>query len=348
MKKIVFVICSNGLGHFRRCIRVAYTLAQSIEKLQLTICCTAKHLKITSDWDILKALLQNPNIEIIKTGKNVQWFSDIERYDENHLFTWYKDLPTSKIKQADLVISDNLSQVLEIRPDTILMGSFIWAEVLINYFPNHQLIKKFHDYEIQLLERYRPFMIHFNEMGMDYVSKYTNARGVAWMVEKQFSLKSKSTIKNILVSGGATGSIFKTIQKIVTQLKETSDYQIFVPKRLIEHFPNCLPFDFTDKEFIDIDLMICRPGIGALTDAVTFGLPILALGELSNSEMRFNANKVEALNFGRNAMLKTDEITSLIREIDQSNQFQVFQEALQNAPKGGLEEAVIFIKAQLN
>ena len=58
-------------------------------------------------------------------------------------------------------------------------------------------------------------------------------------------------------------------------------------------------FDFSDNSFQQLDWIICRPGMGILTDAVQYGIPVGALYE-TDAEMQHNAQRIEHLQLGLN------------------------------------------------
>ena len=56
-------------------------------------------------------------------------------------------------------------------------------------------------------------------------------------------------------------------------------------------------FDF-NNDWGKIDFVIARPGIGTISDCIENQLPIVAIGEKSNSEIAFNASKISQFNLG--------------------------------------------------
>ena len=96
---------------------------------------------------------------------------------------WIKELPKDVVTKVDMVISDNLPGVLELRKDAILMGSFLWSELLMKRANLYPRILKFVEHEIGLLEKFKPAMICQKEMAMPLVKSLTNTNYTNWMVE---------------------------------------------------------------------------------------------------------------------------------------------------------------------
>ena len=94
--------------------------------------------------------------------------------------------------------------------------------------------------------------------------------------------------------------------------------------------------------------MIARAGIGAITDAVTYSVPILAVGENENPELVFNAQKVESLGFGINLFDFMTEAAGWVQQLNNSERFVAMQKKLQDAPRSGLEAVVEFFIQHFN
>ena len=52
-------------------------------------------------------------------------------------------------------------------------------------------------------------------------------------------------------------------------------------------------FSFTDNDFIKLNAIVCRPGIGILTDCIKYNIPPIAIDDNTNLEISNNALKVE-------------------------------------------------------
>ena len=106
-------------------------------------------------------------------------------------------------------------------------------------------------------------------------------------------------------------------------------------------------FGFNHIDFKKIDLIIGRPGIGTLTDCVTYSIPIFGVGEPDNLEIQHNLSKIESSSFGFNISLKNENINLLIEKIQSDGSFQHFQKKLINKEKNGLSEIANFITKKI-
>ena len=57
--------------------------------------------------------------------------TNIDRWLYGEKFDWHKRIPS--LENFDIVVSDNLIEVLEVRDDAWLSGSFFWHEITHNF-----------------------------------------------------------------------------------------------------------------------------------------------------------------------------------------------------------------------
>jgi len=348
VQNITFLICSNGLGHFRRSLRVAHALLRANGGVRADLLVTGRQLEITRGWPILEDLRKEERATLIPTGPNIEWKKEAGAYDRASLFGWLDRLPPAAVEGADLLVSDNLGLILERRPDALLMGSFLWSEVLMHHFSRSAAVSEFHEREVELLRTHRPPMICLREMAMPYVQRYAKPLAVDWITETEPAGRPRDAIRRILITGGATDTIRESMRQVSGLLlpgNGQAAYTLLAPRRLLRDFADLpvRPFDFSPEEFRQLDLMICRPGIGALTDAVTYGIPLITIGGEQNYEIQFNARRAEQLGFGRDASGREDRIPLLIEQLNHKSTYQEQCDALLRAPKGGMQQIVQFL-----
>jgi len=347
MKVITFIVCGNGFGHYRRCARIAYHLVKKEKSITINFICHSSAIRNLRDWYITEFIVNHSRIKHFDGQKKINLLNEIN-FDDVRDLTW---LNKDMLMSSDIVISDNLSSILEIRSDAILMGSFLWSEVLINLQPKNRDIKKFHDYELHLLKTYMPIMISLKDMAMPYVQKYTKLKETSWVIDSFEKVKIKSNIKNILIMGGGTKMVDGDLIKIAKKLLKKNEYKIFVSYTLKEKLIDTnglFVFDFKDKSFFNIDLFICRPGIGSITDAVKYGIPILGVGEPNNSEMQFNLKKIEELNFGLDISKRQESISEIIKIFEEDGAYLTSHKHLISTAKDGINETIKFLISKLN
>jgi hypothetical protein len=350
-KRGIMTVCGNGLGHFRRSMRVAYALLKSIEDVCLDIFCHPAQIKATSGWEIRDKLLADSRVNFRELIESPVWQIDPGFYTGHNLIDWYRYLPKEIFHKADFVISDNLPAILHLNSETVLMGSFLWSEILIKKYPNENLVCRFHEEETAILEKYQPYMICLADMAMPYVLEYTKPVETSWVVESSGNGSVKYEIGNILVSGGGTAHADKEMIGIIESLQRLGNYRVHTSARLAKACAPCAStdvFDFSARSFDTIDLMICRPGIGSLTDAVAYTVPLLATGENGNPELVFNANKAEVLGFGINLYASDVSVTDCVAQLDKTDRYLAMQHTLKNTPRNGLRETLDFLTSHFH
>ena len=353
-KEIAFVVCSNGYGHFRRCIRVAEWLSKNTDIHKVHFFCTYKQWNNFQYWPVLQNLFKASSLLFHPINKNVDW-SLIEDGKYKNLTSWTREIPKEILAKVDLVISDNLSGTLELRGDAILMGSFLWSEVLNKKAALNPAISKFIEFEVSLLNRYRPSMICQKEMAMPLVRSLTTPIFTSWMVENADAKQRLigNEIQQILISGGGTGRIDKLLFQFVPLLLDNFEGIIYLSPSIYKKIK--LPsqrvklFSFEEASFRTIDLMICRPGVGSITDAVAFGIPMLVVDEPDDPEITFNSQCVKNIGFGWVAEKNVSSILNkCIQLLNTQYEFHESQKKLKEAPKDGIAEAGQFLKDILN
>ncbi len=351
MKLVTFFVCNNGFGHYKRCARIAYFLARTNERVKINFICNEKALLFTSNWYITEFIIKNPRLNFI-AGKNTIRLSKGDSNNEVLIdsLDW---LDRELLNKSDLVISDNVSLILKLKPDTVLMGSFLWSEVLKGFAPQDKIISQFCESELSLLKKYRPIMIAHRDMAMSYIRKYTNFFPTSWVVDEEVKPENKIgfKIENILIIGGGTGKVDHYLVEIINQLSGIDKYKVHISERLegkVSLKSNCSVFGFTKSDFLNIDLMICRPGLGSITDAVTYSIPILGIQEEINNEIEFNLQKIEELQFGINITNRVNEIEAILNELKENKLYEKFRNSLANSEKNGVMETVDFLTERFN
>ena len=348
LKEITFIVCSNGFGHYKRCARVVHKLLDDDKKIHVNFICEIEILEKQSNWIITKKLINNPRFNFIngestikismnkKTKKQIFQYNGIEWLDEK------------LIKESDLVISDNIASVLKIRPDTILMGSFLWSDIILESMGSKLL--ELADLELKLIKNENTEMIALRDMAMPNIVNYTSPFLTSWIVEESDYVISNSKIKNILVIGGGTGYLDPELISICKQLSLSKKYTIHTSKKISSKLPESIlhkVFMFTNYDFNQIDLIIGRPGIGTLTDCVTYCIPIFGIGEYDNKEIQHNLKKIKSLFFGIDISSKINFVNDLIEKIQFDGSYMKFQKKLEKVEKQGLKEITNFILNKL-
>jgi hypothetical protein len=347
MKKITFLVCSNGFGHYKRCARVANKLLEIDKNIIVDFISRQNTHKYQSDWIVSKKLNSNNRFNFIHGEATIE-IDGINKNKQSINYNGISWLDNKMIEKSDLVISDNLASILEIRSDVILMGSFLWSELIFN--DNHKELNDYANLELKLIKDIVPEMIALRDMVMPFVINHTKPFLTSWIVDFKYDLFVKTEINNILVLGGGTGYLDSDLADVCEILSSSEKYNIYTTNRISLLLSNNISYDifgFTNDEFKKIDLIIGRPGIGTLTDCVAHGIPIFGVGESDNTEIQHNLKKITSLFFGLDISSEIKNINLLINNIQSDGSYQGFQKKLINTKKNGLTEITNFILNKL-
>ena len=284
MKKIALIACSNGYGHIRRLL----LLSVALQKRNTTpvLFSSLKSTKIVAKSEGIHLP------EVINFDTNTRQ----ENWIDGTASDWVNRIPD--ISNYDIVVSDNLVEILLIRPDAWLSGSFFWHESLQN-FP-----KYLESQALDLLDMYKPRMISSKLFTSNSVKEYTNIFEVGL-----YSLTGKIDKyiekKDALIACGKGGSIKKQAKDFVTLLstkeKTKFRYVLVDPDLLPSDYPSwMLPATFTRKMYQNIISAVIRPGIGTITNSLLAGARIFSFYEAGNKEMESNASMLKFYGVGVN------------------------------------------------
>ena len=282
-KKVALIACSNGLGHVRRLIILSQALIEHGAKPTLFAPLNAV-TKLTKSMGV-----KAPEVYDFDSHTTVDdWL-------EERAFSWYKYLPD--LSDYDQVVSDNLVEILLIRPDAWLLGSFLWHETLYNFNTNQRLnLRKF-------LSSYRPKMISSMFFSAAYLAEYTRLFEVGL-----FSIKTQTRVhpvkdKNMLIACGKGGNVnnqAKQFVKLLTKKKDIPFDNVYIDPDIIPNDPPIwiIPATFTREMYDSVCVAIVRPGVGTITDALSTGSRIFTFFEKGNSEMQENAKIINYFGVG--------------------------------------------------
>ncbi|MCB0738878.1 MAG: hypothetical protein KDC92_15320, partial [Bacteroidetes bacterium] len=199
-----------------------------------------------------------------------------------------------EFKNATVSISDNIAAPLEFRPDTILIGSFIWSDILPETSENKEVI----EIERNLLVKNMPAMLHIDHFGMPALSTYTSPVSIPWVtIKKSISSDVKN---NILITSGKSGQDVERFAELAIELASHFPERVFIDNAIAELVGSekLQRFSFNDSDFGTLGAIVCRPGIGIITEAVTYNIPIVTFNDFNNKELDFNAQMIQDTSIG--------------------------------------------------
>ena len=344
-KHLAILVSANGYGHIRRQILIATELLKHNSNLQVSFAVTdAQHRRFKVEIENLGA---RAKAVVGITEDSVRWRHDAASYTDANLNGWESELMSnSSLLNADFVMSDNLVGVLEVRPDTVLSGSFLWHEVISAHAVGNAACRKFVEREIRLLRTHTPRMICNADLATPAVLSLTNPVLMPWMVEEfsesqsttQF-LHSSGQRSAVLVHGGGTRTLDDRVRTIA-ELLRTNGHVVYTD---LEDDSMC--FDYQDLTWQKLGVVICRPGVGTATECVKWRIPIVLIHDQTNVEAEFVATRLKELKlaheceFGSNYL----EIPSLVADLLSAEKRISFLEPFASLKTSGIRDSANFL-----
>lgn len=353
--RLVAFVCSNGLGHYRRLIGILSRMREMLPNLVLDIACEQWQIDAMQDWPRSRQFWINSKTRLFEgiMAPGVHWAISTQAFGDGRLLNWFeraKQIPDWE--QADIILSDNLAAPLSVRSDTILVGSFLWSDVLQMAYPDNSDVRRFATRERELLRAYVPYMLCVEHMTMPSILEYTRAVGFPWMCEEQQVVVHQSALKKrFAVVGGASGIADAFLSSLVRELVDDKDWTIALPQRTIQSNPefasveNLVIFDFTTAAYAACDFVIARPGMGTVTDCIAQGIPILAVHEPGNSEMAYIGNRINELGIGCYSGISAskNEIVQTMDYLKDLTNLNVLRSNIAKQTRTGLQEAAVWL-----
>jgi UDP-N-acetylglucosamine:LPS N-acetylglucosamine transferase len=300
IKRIAFIICSNGYGHLKRNLAVISSLIDINPAIHIDVFCKPQLMQMVYTQINFKND-KHLNFHDNATSNEISWIKEeditIPKYNE-----WSAELKNNDVlKKADIIISDNHVLPARVYPNVILVGSFLWHDVNLIWNKDTSLIaKEEHDF----LKTYKPDMLCLDGMVMPEVLNCTNPIKLPWFCNKFYVNKIKSNTKSILITGGGTNLLDELLCRYTMELAIlVPEIQIFIDSNLYKSkqlifYKNIKKFTFSDEDFSSLTIVVCRPGIGILTDCVKYNIPVIVINDEYNNEIVNNAEKIEKIGIG--------------------------------------------------
>jgi hypothetical protein len=351
------VVCPNGLGHFRRLAEVLHRLAQLQPSLRFTLVCELWQRERMKGWQILQELEWEGRTRWVHglLTPGVKWSLDSAVYADGRLIAWLDRLRgVDGLADADLVLSDNLPGVLGLRPDAVLMGSFLWSDVLGDAYPEQAEVSEFVAWERELLARWRPPMLCVGAMAMPGVLERTSAVPLSWMRSAPrpgpAPLSASRRPRVALLFGDSAAPEPLAIE--LTSALLSRKVAVALPPRLYGRFqdrPDVTRFGFSETDYLACDLAVCRPGMGAIHDCVFHNLPMVLASEPGNAELAHNGRRVDSLGIGVYLAEQSSvaDIAERVLALAGSTNLQPMRARLAAIEMNGIEEAAAWLKHRL-
>ena len=311
---IALFACSNGYGHIKRLLLLSQALS------------------LTGANPVLFAPKMSTELIAKKEGITTYSVNDFntntskENWQDGSAINWIKFVPN--LSKFDVVICDNMIEILLIRPDAWISGSFFWHDAF-NNFPVH-LKKK----SLELLKQYKPRMISSELFSSDQLHLHTELYEVGlysgYSLDNHFSKKTDA-----LIACGIGGSVKTHARDFVSNLVNkgaTKFNKVWVdPSILPSNYPSWMsPASFSKEMYQKTLVSIIRPGVGSITNSLSVGARVFPFYESDNLEMTFNVSRLNSFGLANE--------TSLIAEAWKQAEIYADNKDLQEAHKNKLKD----------
>jgi UDP:flavonoid glycosyltransferase YjiC (YdhE family) len=295
-KSISFIVCSNGYGHLKRCLQVVDALPKGYT---INFFCKEPQLLYAKNEINFKKDIQINFIS--KYSMNEFSWIEEQKITWDKYNYWKRALENSQeLSKSDLIISDNHVLPVSLFDRLILMGSFLWHDVTLTANIQGQEIIA---HEKELLSNKPTSLICLGDMVMPSLNNQVSLLKQGWFTQRVDIPYVGSKTKKILITGGGTELINKQLLNLVYIIaKKNINYEYFLDSKLFKMNKdlnrNLKLFSFSDEDFASLDYVVCRPGIGILTDCVRFSIPSIVINDGFNQEINHNTKMVNELGIG--------------------------------------------------
>ena len=281
--KVALISCSNGLGHLRRLLLQA-------QELKLRGVSSVLFAPFNSVIQLSNSMEVTPP-EVVDFDSNTK----ISNWLDGSAIDWYKKLPN--INRFDRVVSDNLIEILYLRPDAYISGSFFWHEALSDFPQNLR------DESRRLLKIHSPNMISSKIFSSNYLRDFTQLYEVGLYGERRFNSNSNINNNCLLISCGKGGNIVERTRDFVHNIEKNPFKKIYVEPDVLPHNPPdwMLPATYTKAMYDELSAAIIRPGLGTVTDVLLSTARIFAYYEQGNHELIENSSRILEYDIGSNS-----------------------------------------------
>lgn len=277
--RVGLVACANGFGHVRRML----ALARALEVLGASAVLLAPQQAVRSIASASRIALPQ-YIDFESRTTRGDWLMPEGR-------CWTDALPA--LDSFDIVVSDNLIEILAVRPQAWLSGSFFWHLALPG-FPQAKAERA-----EALLADCRPRMISTDLFAASYLAAKTRLHRVGLYAFGSAERNESQT--DVLVSCGRGGEVMSATQALLSSIASAARpayVTVWVEPELYRpEMPAWMqPANFSPEMYGRLAAAVIRPGVGTVTDALLAGARLFTFHETDNLEMLGNARRLASAN----------------------------------------------------
>jgi UDP:flavonoid glycosyltransferase YjiC (YdhE family) len=287
----------------------------------------------------------------------ISWI-DKTHFTKQHYNDWLDSVSNNNVlKTSDLIVSDNHVLPARVFDNVVLMGSFLWHDSTENMYAEQLEIARS---ERDFLFKKKPTLLCLKDMVMqETLNNQVELEMLPWFTNRYTGEIKKYLQESILVTGGGTELINKDLLEIVIVLGKLMpeidlylDSKLYKMSEAITESVRVKQFDFTNQSFAGLKAILCRPGVGILTDCVRYQVPALVINDGYNHEIKHNANQVDKLGIGvsfHTNQMELKEIAHLLKlTIQNENLMSGFKKSLSKRETGGAKYAASYLINYLN
>ena len=302
------VVCSNGLGHFRRVFAVLADILSNGYDNRVDIYGSCEKLDvISSRFPEIKILLESSQVNVVdftlpssNSCLTQSRMPKLNQLNQLNQLNWTWDTKFS-FQKYDLVWSDNLLNILESRPDAKLTGSFFWHEVFEKAAEIDGQIRKFVEKEKYLLHSHVPHMAGSKYFATPQVKTKTKFLpvGLYEYSPKIVAKKGNGILFSCGLGGEEEALARDALEDFLSTGLQTPGLLFIEPKIFPKAAPKWMvPADFSSKMFNECIAACIRPGLGTLSDALINQIKIFGYARKGSFEMEHNGKELKALGVG--------------------------------------------------
>lgn len=290
--KITHLVNPNGYGHLRRAL---FFWSRVKAEIDLEIWIDHSHVKTLKYF--------NHSLENNIVAKDFSGMITLKSIKTTGFYRKYKEFHESiekelRLRTSNIIISDNTLINFKAFPKAqgYVLGSFLWSDLDLP----QEIIKE----EQKIISVNQIELIGIN----DFISTQNESiskQETGWFIDK--TKYTRTDPKNIILFSGGLGEIPKdAIFNYYNDVRKLfPKYAIHTSHKYQKVLSFTKAFSFKAGDWKKVEFCIGRPGIGTISDCITYNIPLIAIGEISNQEIRFNAQKIEKLRIGINYLDKS-------------------------------------------
>lgn len=294
MGGIALIACDHGFGHVRRCLMISRELARKGQKVTL--------FAPASTVDRF-SFLRAAGVDVIDFS--TQTTRSALREGRRDTVNWHHRLPD--LDDYCLVVCDNLPEILEIRADAVLSGSFLWHQVLSHL--DEGMARRARE----LIAHHHPLMIASRLFASAQLIETTPVECVGVCVTDP---RPGSCGRDLLIASGGNDILDQDYRSAVADLATSASVPPFPIVWVEEKLMPKAPPPWMQRAVFGLDLYrklgacICRPGVGTLSDSLWAGARVFCVHEKGNTEMVLNTHRVAEAGVGEGFATVSDAVVA--------------------------------------